>query len=100
MTDNALSHEGDSRRVHLDRRTFLQITGVVAAMSAAALALPCSAIARLAAEVATPETDADWRIDDMWGHSPRYAQPIPYGRGHIIDCSIALTDPLNHLFPT
>ena len=96
MTDTTARARDKS--VCLDRRTFLGTAGTVAVVIAASTALPFSAIATEAAAVAKPEEDLDWHIDDMWGHSPRYAQPIPYGRGQLVDSAAALADPLNSLF--
>ena len=77
----------------LDRRSFLGAVVTAGAMAAAA-AVPVTARALALTEgrdvqssgaqpLPAPGTseaaaDADWHIDDMWGHTPRYAHPIPY----------------------
>lgn len=53
----------------MDRRVFVTIAGGAMAQIAAARVLP---------PVSEPEL-ADWMIDDMAGHCPRYAERIGYG---------------------
>ncbi|MGB6450476.1 MAG: twin-arginine translocation signal domain-containing protein [Steroidobacteraceae bacterium] len=82
----------------LDRRAFLGTVGVAvgAALAASVVSLasaghaepsgaPAAAapahrpfVASRADAAASP--DELWDIDDMWGHWPRYAHPIPYAR--------------------
>ena len=89
--------EATSRRTSLDRRAFLGGVGVAAGAALAASVLPIAAAhgaplavlpgARTrgadegrgvgAAEAGLRPEDA-WHIDDMWGHWPRYAHPIPH----------------------
>ena len=57
----------------LDRREFIAGAGAVAAVAALPL--------------------ADWTIDDMWGVYPRYAEPIGYGRAHVVRELHAQADP-------
>lgn len=77
----------------LDRRSFL---GAAAAAGAVAAAAATPLTARALALVPGPDAassgaepvrqpelqgesaEAEWHIDDMWGHAPRYAHPIPY----------------------
>jgi len=76
----------------LDRRAFLGGAAAAGALVAAAVRpLPARVLglapleAARASGAALPapagvETAAedDWHIDDMWGHTPRYAHPIPH----------------------
>ena len=67
----------------LDRRTFLGALGLTAAGSLVArhpwnvalLEAPAGGLAACAEQGA-------WHVDDMWGHWPRYAHPIPYSSVH------------------
>jgi hypothetical protein len=60
---------------------------------------------RVAADVAegkagahTP-TDADaWHVDDMWGHRPRYAHPIPHAGVALDPVSWDHVDPIDRPF--
>ena len=78
----------------LDRRGFLKAGGAAAALLAAPmLAAPIPAGATAVAQRLAPDVsragmgsgdgsyaDPDaWHVDDVWGHRPRYAHPIPYG---------------------
>lgn len=74
----------------IDRRAFLggaAAAGAVAAATATPLTAralaparpaPASGEALPAPASAQSAADADWHIDDMWGHTPRYAHPIPH----------------------
>lgn len=76
----------------LDRRAFLGAAAAGALAAAAAVPLTARALAlvpgreagRSGSEPLTAQGtraapgDADWDIDDMWGHTPRYAHPIPH----------------------
>ena len=63
----------------IDRRAFLGGAAAVGAIAAAAgSALTARAVALVPALPPQPGADDDWHIDDMWGHTPRYAHPIPY----------------------
>ncbi|HEX3838843.1 MAG TPA: hypothetical protein VHW25_17955 [Steroidobacteraceae bacterium] len=55
------------------RRAFLGSAGMTVA---AAVALALTRGSRAAALLAPPE--GDWHVDDICGHMPRYAHPIPY----------------------
>jgi len=84
----------DAEAGRLDRRAFLGAAGTAAAVLAVAIAAPSRARAlglvgdreglrspddshALCDAGPTPH-DTDWHIDDMWGHAPRYAHPIPH----------------------
>ncbi len=59
------------------RRAFLGGVGMsVAAAVALTLAPGAGAITLPAARCAIPQ--GDWHVDDICGHMPRYAHPIPY----------------------
>jgi hypothetical protein len=66
------------------RRAFLGSAGMTVA---AAVALALTPGARVAALTGTSTplppamagaTEGDWHVDDICGHMPRYAHPIPY----------------------
>jgi hypothetical protein len=60
------------------RRKFLAGAGAAAGAAAAYTFLP-GAVRRAALFEARALGDAEsWHVDDMWGHTPRYAQPIPH----------------------
>lgn len=74
------------------RRSFLGAAAAAAAAAAAPLAARALALApghyaaRSGAEPLrepqlhgeSAEAEGEWHIDDMWGHAPRYAHPIPH----------------------
>ena len=61
----------------LDRRVFLSALGLTAAGTALVLAgAGVSAPREAMGAAAIPEGTG--HVDDMWGHWPRYAHPIPY----------------------
>ncbi|MGH8219772.1 MAG: twin-arginine translocation signal domain-containing protein [Steroidobacteraceae bacterium] len=77
----------------LDRRAFLGGAAAVGALAAAAITpltaraltlAPGRELVRSSGEPVAAHGwraapgDADWHIDDMWGHTPRYAHPIPH----------------------
>ena len=45
-------------------------------------------------------TDAGWHVDDMWGHWPRYAHPIPYARAEVASVSWENVEPVDLMFMT
>jgi hypothetical protein len=65
----------------IDRRTFLGTVGAAAGALVAASVVPL--IRRPDTSLEPPEradgAEESWHVDDMWGHRPRYAHPIPYG---------------------
>ncbi|HTT01708.1 MAG TPA: hypothetical protein VMG11_06410 [Steroidobacteraceae bacterium] len=70
----------------VERRVFLG-TAALAAGAALAGALapglwvtprPAPVSADTAFPPAPPAADDSWHVDDMWGHRPRYAHPVPY----------------------
>jgi hypothetical protein len=73
----------------LDRRTFLSHAGIAAGALIVSGVAPLSseqtsqkARSSTAAAPALPSAAVDsselWHVDDMWGHWPRYAHPIPH----------------------
>jgi hypothetical protein len=66
------------------RRAFLGGVGMsVAAAVALTLAPGARALSRAGATSAVPQAlsgvpEGDWHVDDICGHMPRYAHPIPY----------------------
>lgn len=94
----------------IDRRAFLggaAAAGAIAAAAAApltarALALAPVPEARPSGEVlsapdqARSALDDDWHIDDMWGHTPRYAHPIPHSPMRTSPIAWEHVDPIDH----
>lgn len=70
----------------LDRRAFLGALGLTAAGSLVAghvWTAPSSDAAGGAGRwLAAAGEQGTWHVDDMWGHWPRYAHPIPYSSVH------------------
>jgi hypothetical protein len=66
------------------RRAFLGSAGLTVAAAVALALTPGSRAAALigASPVLPPALagapDGDWHVDDICGHMPRYAHPIPY----------------------
>ena len=63
----------------LDRRAFLAVLGLTAAGSL--LAGRAWDAGGVSLSQAAGEQGL-WHVDDMWGHWPRYAHPIPYSSVH------------------
>jgi hypothetical protein len=70
----------------LDRRAFLGAMGLTAAGSLVAghvwAATAVEAQGGSSRWQAAAGQQGDWHVDDMWGHWPRYAHPIPYSSVH------------------
>jgi hypothetical protein len=94
-----------------DRRSFLGAVVTAGAMAAAAAA-PLTARAltltddghALRSRDPNPAqgnsdapAEADWHIDDMWGHTPRYAHPIPYSPMRTSPVSWEHVDPIDRM---
>ncbi len=94
----------------LDRRSFLGAV-VTAGAIAAATAVPLTARALALTEgrevlssrgrslqgTSEAADAADWHIDDMWGHTPRYAHPIPYSPMRASPVSWEHVDPIDRM---
>jgi hypothetical protein len=96
----------------LDRRSFLGAV-VTAGAVAAAAAVPLTARALALTEgrdvlssrglslpaqgTSEAPAEADWHIDDMWGHTPRYAHPIPYSPMRTSPVSWEHVDPIDRM---
>ncbi len=97
----------------LDRRTFLGVAGGAAGALAAAAIAPFRARAlalsagagsadarQLAHASAGPQSLAGedaWHIDDMWGHMPRYAHPIPHSPARTSPVAWEHVDPIDRV---
>jgi hypothetical protein len=57
----------------LPRRTFLTAAGLTAGVVA------IGPFVRAALAASADRRVGDWHVDDICGHWPRYAHPIPYG---------------------
>jgi hypothetical protein len=85
------------------RRAFLGGVGMTVAAAVAmtlapgARALPWSAPA-LPAALAGMYPQGDWHVDDICGHLPRYAHPIPYMHDTSAPDIAALAAPVDRLF--
>ena len=78
----------------LDRRAFLGALGLTTAGAVLAGRLGAG-VTEETAGVEAPVTqwsaapEGNWHVDDMWGHWPRYAHPIPYSSVHRSPPSVA-----------
>ena len=92
---------------HIDRRAFLGGAAAAGAIAAAAaVPLTARAFARAPAPAdgeahprpsgAESAAEADWHIDDMWGHTPRYAHPIPHAPMRPSPIAWEHIDPIDH----
>ena len=95
----------------LARRTFLgaAILATGAALSGALASLvgsgrdarrfaPAAAAAGREAGIAADTEEASWHVDDMWGHRPRYAHPIPHAGVAYDPVSWDHVDPIDRPF--
>jgi hypothetical protein len=95
----------------LDRRAFLgAATATLGAAAAVAMPLGARTLALssgadgarssvaspLAREVAQAG-DVDGHIDDMWGHAPRYAHPIPHSPARTSPVAWEHVDPIDRM---
>jgi len=89
----------------VDRRTFLGALALTAAGSALTFARAggagAGAVGLQASSSITGPSAMDagtWHVDDMWGHWPRYAHPIPYTLVHHAPVSLGSVDPADRMF--
>jgi len=86
-----------------NRRAFLGGVGmtvaaaVAVALTPGARALPWAAPA-LPAALAGMYPQGDWHVDDICGHLPRYAHPIPYMHDTAAPNMAALAAPIDRQF--
>ena len=83
----------------VDRRAFLGALGLTAAGTALALA-GAGARPPGAAMGASAMPEGAGHVDDMWGHWPRYAHPIPYTLVRHAPISWDTVAPVDRLFVT
>ncbi len=92
----------------VDRRAFLgalalTTTGLALARSSAVIAGDgaegASSAPREASFVGTVP-GGPWHVDDMWGHRPRYAHPIPYTLVHHVPISLDEVALVDRMFVT
>ncbi len=84
-----------------DRRTFLGAAGLSAGALLAAQFAPLSfATAATAARPLEEPTDSNgaWHVDDICGHWPRYAHPIPYSPAQALPVSWENVHPADLMF--
>jgi hypothetical protein len=85
------------------RRAFIGGVGTVAAAVAVALTPALRAVALRAAAPTVPAAltavpDGDGHVDDICGHMPRYAHPIPYMHDTTAPDYSALVAPVDRQF--
>ena len=92
----------------IDRREFLGAVGAAAgALVAVSVAHPCMASTGRARHLAVPtgpaaarvpvESEEPWHVDDMWGHRPRYAHPIPHSPARTSPVLWDRVDPIDYM---
>jgi hypothetical protein len=79
------------------RRAFLGAAGMSVA-AAVALSLAPGARALSLSGVAPAVPEGDWHVDDICGHMPRYAHPIPYMHDSSPPDLAALAAPVDRQF--
>ena len=93
----------------IDRRAFLGGAAAAGAVAAAAVTPLTARALALAPAPPAPASgdplpaseslaDADWHIDDMWGHTPRYAHPIPHSPMRSSPIAWEHVDPIDRFF--
>jgi len=91
----------------VDRRKFLGTAGLTASAVITASVAPLAARAASgftasplapAASTVTSPSEELWDVDDMWGHRPRYAHPIPYARVQPSPPLWEQIDPIDRVF--
>lgn len=91
----------------IDRRAFLGTVGIAAgallAASAVPLSVACARGLRTGEEPSRTEsksahTDEEvWHVDDICGHRPRYAHPIPHGPARTSPVLWERVDPIDYM---
>jgi hypothetical protein len=81
--------------VPLARRTFL---GAAILATGAALSGVLARLVDREAAIAGETDEASWHVDDMWGHRPRYAHPIPHAGVAYDPVSWDHVDPIDRPF--
>ena len=86
----------------VDRRAFLGALGLAAAGSLLAARTPSGGAAPLSLRPSSAgaASNGTWHIDDMWGHWPRYAHPIPYTLARHVPMSWDNVAPVDRMFVT
>lgn len=87
----------------LDRRAFLEALGLGTGAVLTGGLLPSAVSGFLshagaAREWLSADVEGSWHVDDMWGHWPRYAHPIPYGHGQAPAAAWDNVDPVDRMF--
>jgi hypothetical protein len=84
----------------LDRRTFLGGAGLAAGSLMAAALVPLSLRGEptVGPVLTVAHPGSTWHVDDMWGHSPRYAHPIPYAGVQGETMAWEHVDPIDRMF--
>ncbi len=105
-----MSTELSADHAEIDRRAFLGTVASAAGVLLAASLAPLSQ-GRAAGRQTLPRVDGspgategdraepsqDWDVDDMWGHRPRYAHPIPYGPARTSPVLWEHVDPIDYM---
>ena len=82
----------------LDRRVFLGALGLTAAGTALVLAGAGARAPRETTLGAAAIPEGTGHVDDMWGHWPRYAHPIPYTVARDVPISWDTVAPVDRVF--
>ena len=97
--------DGSVVAVDLERRSFLRAASVTTSAALASALAPCSLLEALATpapalavSASAAECMREWHIDDAWGHTPRYAHPIPYAPARAPHIAWERVDPIDHLY--
>ena len=91
------------RRTFLGRMTLTAGAVFVGRFMPAPFASAASSAVAASADVAAGAAAApvgDWHVDDMWGHWPRYAHPIPYARAQAAPADWESMDPVERALLT
>jgi len=90
----------ESAGVLLDRREFLAGAGFTAGAVMATSLVPMALVHAVPANAheSVDASEGTWHVDDMWGHWPPYAHPIPYGRPAEAPSLAELADPADYNF--
>ncbi len=72
----------------LDRRAFLGALALTAAGTGLSLSRASAGAPARATELVSATAEGTGHVDDMWGHWPRYAHPIPYTLVHHVPISL------------
>jgi hypothetical protein len=79
------------------RRTFLVGATATVGVAAVAAFVPAAVVSAPPAWQDATVPGEPWHVDDMWGHLPRYAQPIPHAGVSYAPVTWERWDPIDHI---